>query len=127
MLLFTPLQNLRYLFGYNLKMDNKSLFSVFNISFGYLLVPALLFLLMLIIGKKKPGLVTNRIKRFVLYDLSYAWLTVNGLLLSYGASLCVVSSESLSGIEAAGIVLFVGFLVGMAIVSYKSFFRGQSA
>lgn len=92
MLLFTPLQNFRYLFGYNLKMDNKSIFSVFNISFGYMLVPAFLFLALLVIGKKRPGLVTTRVKRFVLYDLSYAWLTVNGLLLSYGASLCVVST-----------------------------------
>ena len=98
MLLFTPLQNLRYLFGYNSIMDNNSLFSVFNVSFGYLLVPALVFLIMLFVGKKKPGFVTTRIKRFVLYDVSYAWLTVNGLLLSYGASLAVVSSQNLSGI-----------------------------
>jgi hypothetical protein len=73
-------------------MENKSLFSVFNISFGYVLFPALLFLVLLVIGKKRPGLVTTRVKRFVLYDLSYAWLTVNGLLLSYGASLCLVAS-----------------------------------
>ena len=92
MLLFTPLQNLRYLFGYNLAINNNSLFSVFNISFGYVLVPALVFLVLLLLTKKRPGLVTNRIKRFVLYDLSYAWLAVNGLLLSYGASLCIVNS-----------------------------------
>lgn len=83
-----------------------------------------MFAILLFLSKKKPGLVTSKIKRFVLYDLAYAWITVNGFLLAYGVSLSVTSSNSLSGADIAGILIFVAYLVVMAVVSFRSFFRG---
>ena len=66
-----------------------------------------------------------RIKRFVIYDLTYAWVVANGFLLAYGTSLTVTSSNSLSGIDIAGIMVFVLYLLVMSAVSYKSFFKRQ--
>ena len=84
MLLFVPIKNLRYLYGYNLQLNNSSLFSVFNISFGYLAIPLLIFVVMTVISKKSSVSVPMRIKRFVIYDLTYAWVVANGFLLAYG-------------------------------------------
>jgi len=91
MLLFVPIKNLKYIFGYNIQLSNNSLFSVCNLSFAYLIIPLLIFVFMLVIGKKRPGFSSARIKRFVLYDLSYAWIVVNGFLLAYGTSLSVTN------------------------------------
>ena len=125
MLLFVPIKNLRYLYGYNLQLNNSSLFSVFNISFGYLAIPLLIFVVMTVISKKSSVSVPMRIKRFVIYDLTYAWVVANGFLLAYGTSLTVTSSNSLSGIDIAGIMVFVLYLLVMSAVSYKSFFKRQ--
>ena len=82
-----PIQNLKYVYGYNIvQEENNSLFSVFNISFLYLFIPLLMFAIFLFISKKKPGLITSRTKRFVLYDISFAWLMINGYLIIFGAS-----------------------------------------
>ena len=81
-----PIQNLKYMFGYNIAIDDNSLFSCFNISFVYLFIPLLLFGIFLLVSKRKPGLIASRTKRFVLYDLSYAWLMVNGFLIIFGMS-----------------------------------------
>ena len=125
MLLFVPIKNLRYLYGYNLQLNNSSLFSVFNISFGYLAIPLLIFVVMTVISKKSSVSVPMRIKRFVIYDLTYAWVVANGFLLAYGTSLTVTSSNSISGIDIAGIMVFVLYLLVMSAVSYKSFFKRQ--
>ena len=125
MLLFVPIKNLRYLYGYNLQLNNSSLFSVFNISFGYLAIPLLIFVVMTVISKKSSVSVPMRIKRFVIYDLTYAWVVANGFLLAYGTSLTVTSSNSVSGIDIAGIMVFVLYLLVMSAVSYKSFFKRQ--
>lgn len=87
-----PLLNLKYIFGYNITIEgNNSLFSVFNIGFVYIFLPLLLYLAFIIVGKKCPGSVTGRTKRFVLYDLSFSWLMINGYLVAYGASLAITS------------------------------------
>ena len=125
MLLFVPIKNLRYIYGYNLQLNNSSLFSVFNISFGYLAIPLLIFVVMTVISKKSSVSVPMRIKIFVIYDLTYAWVVANGFLLAYGTSLTVTSSNSLSGIDIAGIMVFVLYLLVMSAVSYKSFFKRQ--
>lgn len=84
------LLNLKYIFGYNLTLDsNNSLFSVYNLGFLYILIPFLLYLIFVAIAKKCPGSVTSRTKRFVLYDLSFSWLMINGYLVAYGASLAI--------------------------------------
>jgi len=74
------------MYGYNITLSDNSLFSVFNISFVYLFLPIILFSLFLCISKTKPGLIASRTKNFILYDISYAWLMVNGFLITFGIS-----------------------------------------
>ena len=126
MLLFQPLLNLKYLFGYNLTLSNNSLLSVYNLGFVYILLPLLLFAVLLVISKKRPGSVPNRTKRFVLYDLTYAWLIVNSFLIAYGLSLVITSTSSTNGLTIGGIVIAAVYLLLMIIVSYRSFFRSNS-
>jgi hypothetical protein len=115
------------MYGYNLTLDNNSLFSVFNISFVYLFLPLFLFAIFLLVSKRKPGLIPSRTKRFILYDLSYAWLMINGYLIIYGMALAITEQNSFTGITAAGIVVGVVYIVIMIILSYRSFFRGEAA
>jgi pheromone shutdown protein TraB len=126
MLLFTPLQNLVYIFGYNITLSNSSLFSVYNIGFAYDLIPAILFGILMFVGKKKPGTISSKIKRFVLYDITFAWLMINGFLIAYGLSLAITSTGSISGITAGGIVASVLYFIAMIFVSYRSFYRDSS-
>lgn len=85
-----PILNLKYALIYNITIeDNNSLFAVYNIAFAYAIIPAIIFLICLFISKKSPGLITSRTKRFILYDLSYAWMLVNGYLIIFGASLSI--------------------------------------
>lgn len=127
MLLFQPLLNLKYIFGYNIQLTNSnSLLSVFNIGFGYLLLPLIIFGILQIISKKKPGTIPNRIKRFVLYDLTFAWLVINGFLIAYGLSLIVTTSLEITGLTIGGVIIAVLYILLMAIVSYRSFFKSTS-
>ena len=113
------------MYGYNITLSDNSLFSVFNISFVYLFLPIILFSLFLCISKTKPGLIASRTKNFILYDISYAWLMVNGFLITFGISKSISEQTGFTGVTAAGIVVEVIYLVVMSIISYRSFFREE--
>lgn len=122
-----PIVNLKNIFGYNVRIsDNNSLFAVFNIGFAYCLIPLLMYLILLLVGKKCPGSVTSRTKRFVLYDLTLSWLMVNGFLIMYGFSLVITGGLGFNGVTGAGLVIVLVYLVLMGIAGYRSFFRGAS-
>lgn len=95
---------------------------MFNLSLLYLTFPLLIYLIFLLVNKKCPGSVAGRTKRFVLYDLTFSWLMVNGYLIIYGMSLAVTKGDSFSGVTGTGIVLGVVYLVLMCIACYRSFF-----
>ena len=82
-----------------------------------------MFAIFLFISKKKPGLITSRTKRFVLYDISFAWLMINGYLIIFGASKAISEEQSFNGVTAGGIVVTVAYLVFMVIIVYRSFFK----
>ena len=89
-LLFFPLKNLRYIFGMNLQLGNQdSLFSVFNLGFIYFLLPLLGFLIIILINKRHPYTISAKIKRFVIMDVLYAWLMINGFLIVYGIAITI--------------------------------------
>lgn len=119
-----PLLKLKYIFGYNLQLSGNSLFSVFNLGILYLTFPLMLYLVFLLAGKRCPGSVTGRTKRFALYDLTFSWLMINGYLITYGVSLAVTEGLSFSGATAAGVVLAAIYLIVMCVICYRSFFRG---
>ena len=48
---------------------------------------------------------------------------VNGYLIIYGASKSIYEETSFNGVTAAGIIVAVVYLIAMAIVCYRSFFR----
>lgn len=124
-LLFVPLKNLRYIFGMNLQLGNQdNLFSVFNIGVIYLLLPLLGFLIIILINKRHAYAVSAKIKRFVLMDLLYGWLMINGFLIAYGMGITVTEGH-ITPIGIGGIVFGSLYLIACFIVSWRLFTKRQ--
>lgn len=116
------MRNLRYIFGPNLQLGNQdTLFDVFNIGSIVFLLPVLGFILVNIINKKKLYFVSTRVKRFVLFDLVYGWMMVNGLLIAYGLGL-ITHLSVLRNIDIGGIIFGAIYMSICIIASYKLFF-----
>lgn len=84
-MLYLPLKNLRYIFGYNLQLNYQSnLFEIYNIGLIYNILPAIIFMLVALLNKIGLLSISLKIKRFIFFDLTYGWLAVNGFLVAYG-------------------------------------------
>lgn len=113
---------LRYIFGPNLQLGNQdTLFDVFNVGSFIFLLPVLGFILVIIINKKKSYFVSTRVKRFVLFDLLYGWMMINGLLIAYGLGL-ITHKSALKAIDIGGILFGAIYLAICMAASYKLFF-----
>jgi hypothetical protein len=117
-----PLRNLRYIFGVNLQLGSQqTLFYVFNLGSILFLLPVIGFILVIFINKKKPYFISTKIKRFVLFDLLYGWLMVNGFLVAYGLGM-ISKITILTGVDFVGIIFGVLYLLACFIWTYKLFF-----
>jgi len=77
-LLFEPLSNLVYQFGFNFQIAPfNCLLNIFNFGFLMNILPILIFLVLIPISKRKPDLITTKIKRYILFDLTYFFLVLN--------------------------------------------------
>lgn len=124
-LLFVPLKNLRYIFGMNLQLGNQdSLFSVFNIGAIYFLLPLLGFLIIILINKRHAYAVSAKIKRFVLMDVLYAWLMINGFFIVYGMAITITKGE-ITPLGIGGVVFGSLYLLTCFIASWRLFAKRQ--
>ena len=120
-LLFVPLKNLRYIYGMNFQLASQdSLFSVFNIGCINFFIPLLGFIAIMLINIRKSYVISTKIKRFILFDILYAWLIINGFLIVYGLSLTTKDSK-LSALETVGIVFGIVYLLLCFFASFKLF------
>lgn len=51
------------------------------------ILPIIGFVVAIIINKRKAYFVSTKMKRFILFDLSYGWLIFTGMLVAYGLSI----------------------------------------
>jgi hypothetical protein len=122
-LLFLPLKNLRYIYGMNLQLGSQdSLFSVFNIGCVLFALPFLGFVIIMLVNKRQAYSVSTRIKRFVLFDLLYGWLMINGFLIAYGLGITAKLSR-LNAFDIGGIVFGAVYLLACFVSSYRLFTR----
>lgn len=87
-------------------------------------LPLIGFAIILLLNKRKTYIISTKIKRFVLFDLLYGWLIVNGFLIAYGLGI-ISKITKLSGIDYGGIVFGTLYLLFCLAASYKLFFGAK--
>lgn len=100
--------------------SQDNLFYVFNIGCVNFAIPLLGFIAIMIINKRKSYAISTKIKRFVLFDILYAWLMINGFLIVYGLGI-TTELPKLTALDIGGIVFGSIYLILCFISSYKLF------
>lgn len=85
-------------------------------------LPILGFAMIVLINKKRAYSISTKIKRFVLFDLLYSWLMINGFLIAYGLGVTTYLS-TFSGVDIGGLVFGSAYLLACFIFSYRLFLK----
>jgi hypothetical protein len=84
-------------------------------------LPLIGFGIILLLNKRKTVIISTKIKRFVLFDLTYAWLIINGFLIAYGLGI-ITKISKLNAIDYGGLIFGILYILVCLGGSYKLFF-----
>ncbi len=125
-LLFHPITFMYYLFTYNIIIDTGCVLGIVNIGFWINLVTPILFLIVLIASKFTQKIGNQSQKNFFLYDLFYAALCFNGVIVTYGLAQQIIDLNlnllSIISIPFGAIYLIlVALMTVLMILRYRRF------
>ena len=119
LLYFYPLTNLQYLFGYNMTISGEDGLLAY-VNYGFILhaVPILVAVILFIINAiNKNKLLSSEMKKFLLYELSFAALCINAVMVMYGLYTENISKTYSTPLSIGSLCMGVAYLLILALTS----------
>ena len=119
LLYYYPLTNLQYLFGYNMIISGEDGLLAY-VNYGFIIngVPLLVAAVLFIINiAKKNELLSSETKKFLLYELFFATLCINAVIVVYGLYTENISKTFSTPLSIGSLCVGIAYLLILALTS----------